>query len=377
MSQEHRRSSGPSGGQGSPAPAQGNGGGRHVRRRKRKGYGCFGAIFYVIFVIGASALIAGLGWLAADDVLSLTKPEAKAVVEIKEGESIDDIAKQLKEDGLIKYPFLFKLYLSLSSSEEKIDPGKYELNTEMDYRALGMAMRKSSLYRSTISVMIPEGFEQDQILKKLAENGVSSYEELKKSADTDDFAFSFLEGVPKGNNRLEGYLFPDTYEFYVNEAPKEAIKKMLSVFNKKLTEQLREKAEDMEMSIREVLTVASLIEKEAANDEERAAVASVIYNRLKSDKYPYLQIDATIQYALPERKARLTNEDLKFESPYNTYQNKGLPPGPIACPGINSIKAALYPANTNFYFYVLTKEGVHKFSKTLEEHNAAIAANAN
>ena len=376
MSQEYKNRTGEHAEQGNAGAVTPHTGERRVRRKKRKGYGCFGAIVYVVFVIGISTLLAGLGWLAADDVLSLSKPEGSAVIEIKEGESIDDIAQQLKEDGLIKYPFLFKLYLSLSESEEKIDPGKYELTTDMDYRALGMAMRKSSLYRSTVSVMIPEGYEQDQILRLLADNGVNSYNELKKAANNEDFAFTFLDGLPKGENRLEGYLFPDTYEFYVNEAPKEAIKKMLANFNKRLTEQLRERAKELEMPIQDVLTIASLIEKEAANDDERATVASVIYNRLKSEKYPYLQIDATIQYALPERKARLTTEDTKYESPYNTYLYKGLPPGPIACPGINSIKAALYPAKTDYFFYVLSKDGGHKFSKTLEEHNAAIAANA-
>jgi UPF0755 protein len=136
---------------------------------------------------------------------------------------------------------------------------------------------------------------------------------------------------------------------------------------------MRTRAQDIKMTIHQAITLASLIEKEAADDSERPVISSVIHNRLNSKQYPYLQIDAAIQYALPERKAKLSIEDTKIDSPYNTYKNKGLPVGPIASPGLASIKAALYPDETDYYFYALGDDGKHKFSKTIEEQQAFLA----
>ncbi|MGI6577422.1 MAG: endolytic transglycosylase MltG [Eubacteriales bacterium] len=337
--------------------------------------GCFSAIIYFLFVIGASALFAGLGWLCADDVLALTKEDITASVEIDEDDNISEIADKLNEAGIVRYPFLFRLYAKFSNAEEKIHPGSYEVKGTMDYRALVSAMRSTSTYRSIVNVTIPEGFTVEQILLRLSDYGVNTYENLLDVCENYDFEYSFLEGLPEGKYRLEGFLFPDTYSFYVNENPVSAINKLLSNYNRKMTQSLREKIDQSGYTMREILTIASLIEKEAANNDERGKISSVIYNRLNSKNLRLLQIDATIQYVLPERKGLLSREDTLIDNPYNTYKYEGLPPGPICNPGIASIKAALNPENTKYYFYALTKEGVHEFSRTSEEHQRVIDEN--
>ena len=332
------------------------------RKSKPIGSGCLSGIMYFVFVMGAAVILATVGWISANDVLGLIKPDTTATVVITEGESISDLAEQLKEAGVINYPFLFKLYGKLSHAEDKIDPGTYDISADLDYSAIISALRDSSSYRATVRVTIPEGYELEQIFALLESKGVCAADELKQSADTYDFDYDFLQDVPMQENRLEGYLFPDTYEFYVGETPVNALDKMLSNFDTRLTEAFRERAAELDMSIADVINIASLIEKEAAVDSERATIASVINNRLAEDDY--LQIDATIQYFLPVRKEYLTTADTKIDNPYNTYMYKGLPPGPICSPGLASIKAALYPDDTNYYYYALNIEGTHNFFKT-------------
>ena len=252
--------------------------------------------------------------------------------------------------------------LAVSLSALVLTPSK------LDYNAMIHAMQQRTdtlKERDTVTVMIPEGKTLRQTFQILNEHGVCTYETLMECATNHDFKYSFLKELPLGDeNRLEGYMFPDTYEFFAPSSPEEAINRFLSNYETKITGEMKEKAEAMGYSFHEILTVASLIEMEAGNDTERPTIASVIYNRLNSSYYPYLQIDATIQYALGERKESLTYRDLEIDSPYNTYKYTGLPPGPIANPGMASIRAALNPESTGYYFYALNKKGTHNFFST-------------
>jgi len=361
-----------------PQPVSGNPGRLATRRRRRKkrgGMGCFGAMLYFCLIICISALFAGFGWLCADDLLALTKEDKISVIEVTEEDSVSTIADKLKNGGVIKYPWLFRLYGAYTHADEKIDPGSYQVNSIMDFRALISAMRETSEYRTEVSVTIPEGFTLKQILERLAENGVSSYEELEDACTNFEFDNALLEGLPAGEGRLEGYLFPDTYTFYVNNDPANAIGKFISNLSSKFTADMRTRAESLDYSISEILTIASLIEKEAANAAEMPVISSVIHNRLNSKNFQLLQIDATIQYILPERKAKLSFDDLKIDNPYNTYLYEGLPPGPICSPGLNAIKAALYPDKTKYYYYALTDEGVHAFAKNADEFQEILNSN--
>ena len=351
-----------------PAPEAGN---KVVKAQRRQKTGCFGALLFFAFVVGISTLLAVLGWMAAKDVLALGKADVTAIVEVDKEDTVADVAQKLHDAGLVEYPFLFKIYGSFAhvDEEKKISAGSFELNSTMDYRALVTAMNSYSDNRIVVTVTIPEGYELRQIVKLLADNGVAAEDDLWGTLANYDFEYSFLEDVPLGDRfRLEGYLFPDTYDFYLSENTVTAVNKMLANFNSKFTEEMRNMAAEKGMTIREVLTVASMIEREAAGDDERSTIASVIYNRLNSDNFPCIQIDATVQYAIGEHKAVLTQEDLQVDSPYNTYMYPGLPAGPIASPGAKSIMAALNPASTDYYYYALGADGVHHFFRTYDEH---------
>ncbi|NLO48173.1 MAG: endolytic transglycosylase MltG [Clostridiales bacterium] len=334
---------------------------RLVRRRRNRRLGCMGGFMYFAFIIGISIILASLLWLAASDVLALNKKEISATIEIPDDFEMNEVIDELKEKGIIEYKFLFRIFAKISEAETKIDPGTYQLSTKYDYRAIVAKLQEGADSMMIVEVTIPEGKSLKQTFEILEENRVCKTSELWEAAANYDFSYDFLSSSTLGDEmRLEGFLFPDTYEFYVDSSPQYVIDKFLSNFDNRVTDVMYNQAELRGMTMHEVVTVASLIEMEAGNNQERPTIASVIYNRLASD-YSYLEIDATIQYVLEERKAYLTNQDLLIDSPYNTYLNKGLPPGPIANPGIASIKAALEPEETDYFYYALNKENTHNF----------------
>ena len=342
-------------------------------------------IIYSCSVLLAALLIAIGTWMAADDVLSLTGAEREVTVEIQENASLSSVASQLKEQGLIKYPLLFRLYGKLFHADTKIAAGSHTLSTAYDYRALVVGMMASGGSRETVTVTIPEGYTAARIFALLEESGVCAAQELTEAVGTVEYDF-LSDTDPSDPNRLEGWLFPDTYEFYMDDDPENVLAKFLNNFETKFDSDMRESLEELNASLsaraaekgadftpltlRDLVTVASMIEKEASVSAERTTVASVIYNRLTDPDYPLLQVDATVYYALGTWDRELTAEDLRTESPYNTYVAEGLPAGPICSPGLNCLKAALYPADSDYYFYALDTNGSHHFSHNMEEHNA-------
>lgn len=296
--------------------------------------------------------------------------------------NMDYVTDALKDAGLIEYKWLFNLFCKVSTASEKVSPGEYELKSTFDYRALIQNMRAGSASTVTVDVTLPEGFSMYQIFKRLEEKNVCSYEELMESAANDNFNYSFLPDeahsslyadLPYGDaTRLEGFLFPDTYQFYVGMQASSAINKMLETFYYKQTAEMLQKAADMNMSINDVVVVASLIEKEAANDGERATIASVIYNRIYSGMP--IGIDASILYPYPEHEGAPTAEMLETDTPYNSRLHTGLPPTPICSPGMASINAALNPESSSYYYYALdTATGAHRFFTNETEFNNFVA----
>lgn len=368
-----------------------------ISKRRDKKTGCLGGLMYFVFIVSVSVILACLGWMAASDVLALNKgadiievtlPETvftQKNIDVKDADGnvtgtetvniadIGQIASILKDAGIIKYKSLFKLYSGFSSAKEKMDPGTYSLSTEYDYRAIVKKMQFGSDSQVRTLVTFPEGFTMKEIFKRLEENKICKYDDLMNCAANLDFNYKFLENIPLGDaSRLEGFLFPDTYEFYQGMTPEAAIDTFLQIFHYKLTAEIWSLAEAKGLTMRDIVNIASMIEKEAANDDERATIASVIYNRLKINMP--LGIDATIQYILPEHKDKLTAADFEIDSPYNTRKTSGLPPTPIANPGFPSIVATLKPATTNYLFYALdTATGTHKFFKNAAEFNAFVA----
>ena len=378
---------------------------RKGRPRRRKGYGLLGiphllaTVVWLLIIVAIGVSLGRMLWVCAADVLAFGREEKIVTISITTDDTMETIATKLQENGLIRYPELFLLYADLTDAEEKITTGSFTLNTIYDYHALVNQMSPRSGNRVVIEdVLIPEGYSCRQIFALLESKGICKAADLEAWAangELDDYWF--LEGVERGDKYcLEGFLFPDTYDFYENSTPKAALEKMLDGFDYRFSEELyaqlpalnehisdlmRKNGKDEayiaenQLDLRKLVTVASLIEEETASATESYKIASVIYNRLYNwgSNPPYLNIDAAIFYALGEHKEALTSEDLQIDSPYNTYLYTGLVPGPISNPGLDSLKAALDPESTSYYYYVLdTATGSHRFSKTYAEHQKNI-----
>ena len=358
---------------------------RKGRPKRRKGEGLFGIPNILVTVVWL-ALIVAIGvtagrmlWVCAADVLAFGREDKPVTITIYEADTMEDIVDKLHANGLIRYKSLFNLYASISEAEEDIKPGIYDLNTRYDYHALVNFMSPKSS-REVVELTIPEGYTCQQIFALLEENRVcTALDAAAYAANGELNEYWFLEGVERGSeNCLEGYLFPDTYEFYKNSTPREALQRMLNNFEIKFTEDLHSKLAELnekfgaEYTIREIAIVASLIEKESAHPEESPKIAGVIYNRLFNwgNNPKLLNIDAAIVYA---QGGDAEHIDTGLDHPYNTYKYPGLTPGPIANPGLASLKAALSPETHNYFYYVLNPStGRHQFSTTNEEHNSWI-----
>lgn len=373
-----------------------------VRQSRESRSGCIGGLMYFVFIVCVSIILACLAWMAASDALALNKQSFSAVVNLPtsifETKTVDDLDKDgnvigtktvrsadisyvsdaLKEAGLIQYKWLFEFFCKISHADRKVTPGNYELKSSFDYRALVQNMHAGSGAAMTIDVTFPEGFTMEQIFRRLEEKEVCSYEDLMEAAANYKYNYSFLNSDASGDpTRLEGFLFPDTYQFYVGMQASSAINKFLETFHYLLTADMLKQASDLNLNMRQIVIIASLIEKEAAVDTEadyddRALISSVIFNRLKEGMT--LGIDASILYVFPEHEGAPTSEMLAFDSPYNTRLYTGLPPTPICNPGLASIKAALNPESTNYYYYALnTATGRHEFFTNAEDFDAFVA----
>ena len=374
--------------------------GKKGRPARKKGYGLLGiphilaTVVWLAIILWVGVSLGRVIWVCATDVLAFGREEQIVSVTVEETDTLDDIAHKLQSAGLIRYPELFKAYGTLTDAREDISAGTFNLNTIYDYMALVNHMASYSSSREVVKVTIPEGYNCEQMFKLLEDKGVCKAEYLREYAANgklDDYWF--LEGVERGTpNCLEGFLFPDTYQFYLNDSAANVMEKLLDGFEYRFSEDHRAAIdtlnvklaammeangydgvyiESQKFDVRKVIIVASLIEEETANSDESYKIASVIYNRLTNQKaHPYLNIDATLMYVLGHKNS-LTAEDLAYDSPYNTNINKGLIPGPITNPGLNSINAALNPDNTNYHYYVLdtrseTRE--HHFSESYDDH---------
>ncbi len=357
------------------------------RPKRKKGEGLFGIpSILVTFVWLALIVMIGVTagrmlWICAADVLAFGRGDRTVTLTIYEADTMDDIVDKLYDNGLIRYKSLFSLYASISDAQEDIKPGIYDLNTRYDYHALVNFMSPRSS-REVVTLTIPEGYTCRQIFSLLEEHRICTAVDIAAYAASGELNdYWFLKDLDRGfETCLEGYLFPDTYEFYKNSTPREALTRMLNNYEIKFSEEMRASIDTLnarfgsDYTVREITIIASLIEKESAAPGESPSVSGVIYNRLFNwgNTPAYLNIDASIVYAL-DGKAELTREDLQMDHPYNTYTNIGLTPGPISNPGLASLQAALDPESHNYYYYVLNPStGMHQFSTTYEEHSGYV-----
>ena len=341
---------------------------RSMKSGKKKKRAKFDKNFfiYIAIVLGLSMLLSAWVITAVNDMLALDKEDKEIIVTIPPNATAADVAEILDDSGVVNREYLFRFFTWLTEDGATFPAGSYNLNSNLDYRAILRRITSQKKVLDTVKVTISEGMENHQIVDILVDKKVCEREKLEEVLANADFDYSFVKELPKGKvTRLEGYLFPDTYEFYVGDSAERVINKFLENFDNKFGEDAKEKAEKLGFTTHELITLASIIEREALASD-RKNISSVFHNRLK--KGQKLESCATVQYILEERKDVLSIEDTKIDNEYNTYKYKGLPPGPIANPGIDAITAALYPADTDYYFFALQEDGTHKFSKTYEEH---------
>lgn len=289
------------------------------------------------------------------------------LVTVPSGATTSSIGGILMDQELIQSETIFKMAAKELEADGKMKAGDYLLSQAMSTDEIIDKLVSGDVVINTFTFTIPEGFEIRNIVDRLEAEGYIDREAFEAELANGQFDYWFLDGV----SNLEGYLFPDTYEMRVGSSEHEIINRMLQRFDEIFDETYQARLSELDMSMNDLVTLASIIEREARAKEEFPIVSSVFHNRINQGML--LQSCATVQYILGERKERLTYDDIAIDSPFNTYINAGLPPGPIASPGRLAIESALYPEDTDYFYFVVKKDGggTHVFSRTLEEHNRA------
>ncbi|MED0702093.1 MULTISPECIES: endolytic transglycosylase MltG [Aeribacillus] len=332
----------------------------------------------IAFVVLFAGVIGG-GYLYVRSALKPVDPDNKepVKVQIPIGSSVSQIASILEKNDIIKSAIVFKYYVKFKN-ESGFQAGNYQFNQSMTIQEIVERLKKGELMgEAAIKLTIPEGLQLSEIADIIAKHTPYSKKEIMNQLTNQQFIKQMQKKYPNTitddifNGRikyaLEGYLYPATYSFYEESPP---LSEIIETMIKKTDEMLvpyRNKMKELSLSTHQFLTLASLVEEEATEKADREKIASVFYNRL--EKNMPLQTDPTVLYSLGKHKERVYYKDLEVNSPYNTYKNKGLPPGPIANAGKQSLDAVANPADTNYFYFLATKEGEVIFTKTLDEHN--------
>jgi len=324
-----------------------------------------------VFLFGLSGGLARAGIAAIDGPAgSSTSPVPFTV---RTGDSASEVGRRLEQEKLIRSGLLFRLLVSYRRVGSELVAGDYELSPSMRMDEIVDKFRRGEV--ATVRFTVPEGLRGEEIAEIVASNGFASREEFLRTFRQSRFNYGFLADRP-ADSALEGYLFPDTYSVSPRLSAEGVIDVMLRNFGAHYSPDMKNRAAAMGLSTYQVVTLASIVEREAVLPAERPVIAGVLLNRLR-DGMP-LETDPTVQYALGSQpssrgsdgywKRNLSMKDLEVDSPYNTYRNKGLPPGPIANPGLAAMVAVLNPTVTDYYFFVAKNDGSHAFSKTMDEH---------
>ncbi len=324
------------------------------------------ALILVVVLILALTAIA-----CYNDYSGAWKPSNSEKINIPKNSSTSRIADILEEQDIIEMPLLFRITSKLTGNDGKYQFGEFELNSSMSYEQIMKTLQTPTWDKSEFNLTFPEGWTIKQIAEKLEENGVCDDDDFIKALEKNDFDFEFLKNIKKDKlefNKMEGYVFPDTYTFKPNEDPKSVAKKFLSNFDKKYTDSMKQRCKELGFSQDELITLASIIQAEAPDVANMKKVSSVFHNRLKSDSgFAKLESDPTIKYG---RETIEDDASQEVITAYNTYQSQGLPPGAICNPGIDAINATLYPDTTDFYYFCSNLDTREFFyAKTFEQHN--------
>lgn len=332
-------------------------------------------IVVIIFVFASIYKGATWAYASAYDVMAKSPNENKTImnvdVSIPRGASTETIANILDDKGLISNALYFRIVSKFNGYDGQFQYGDYVFNTGMNEEDIMKILVTEGAKRETVKFTIPEGYTIVQIAKKLEDEGVCTSKDFMTAIADVDYGYKFISEIPERNLRLQGYLFPSTYEIYKDSTAQDVVSTMLKQFDYVFKDEYYTRAQELGYTVDQIISIASIIEKEVKVPEERAKVAGVIYNRLNINMN--LQMCSTVMYVLDKPREKLFYKDLEIESPYNTYKYAGLPLGPIANPGEASIKAALYPEENDYLYFVLIDpiEGRHEFNTSLDAHNSA------
>lgn len=321
-------------------------------------------LFIAVFVSLAGFILYGLYQF----YMPPDAAEAKNYV-VEKGEGMKEIGRELQEQKIIRSSFWFEVYIWLSGEQNKLQAGRYSFKAGQSMAEVAENISGGKITENAVWVTIPEGFTSAQINERLIAAGLGptqiiGQEKINEFADE----YEFFAGAP-GESGLEGFLFPDTYKFEKDATQKEILQKMLDNFGSKLTQNLLPDIASQGKTIFEIVTMASILEKEGKTAEDKKIISGIFWKRL-ADNYP-LESDATLSYIFGDKEARHTIEQTKIDSSYNTYKYAGLPPGPINNPGLDAILAAVYPEKSDYYYFLTKPDtGEAVFAKTLQEHNA-------
>ncbi len=355
----------------------------HMDEKERAMWGCAGGIFYVLAILGVSLVLACFIIMAALDLTGINKSGIDVRVTLEEGATTETVAATLKEHKLIDHTFFFTLYSNLTGDDSEYKSGVYTLSANMGYGNIVDRLR-AGVPRTVVSVTIPEGYTIDDIALLMEEKAVCTKGAFYDAVLEGDYSdYSFIASLPKEEGEyagrgyaLEGYMFPDTYEFYTGSTGETVVRKLLNNFDNRVDTTYKTTIAAMGMTVNEVVTLASIVQAEAGSDEW-SRVARVLINRLNNTaEYPCLQCDATINYF---KKLDLSVSGLTIDqSAYDTHVRKGLTPGAISNPGMKAINAVLSPSEADdvkdcYYFATDMETGITYYSRTYAEHQAICA----
>jgi len=325
-------------------------------------------LYFFTFCILAFLLAFGFIFYSLFQIYIPLNSGQSQIIEINKGQGVKEIAKVLEEKKLIRSDFWFETYLWLEDKQNKLQAGRYLIDSNLSIAKIAEIIIEGRVIPDEVWVTVPEGFTLKQLIARFIENGFDSIKEIEGKT-TDDFRsrYQFLADAPNKVS-LQGFLFPDTYKFKKEAGVDELIAKMLDNFDGKLTAKMRQDIKNQNRTIFEIVIMASLLEKEALLSADRKIISGIFWKRIK-DNYP-LESDATLSYIFNDKKTRHSIEETKIDSPYNTYLHPGLPPTPINNPGLDAIEAAIYPQESNYYFFLTKPDtGEAVFASTLKEHN--------
>ena len=341
------------------------------------------ALTYIVLVLVVSVFISVFVILVGNDVFAFVKSDDEIDVTIPEGATTADIAEILAENNIISHPGIFKMYAAFKKEDDNYIAGTYTVSPSMSYDELRREFKPKPAV-GTSWITIPEGYTTDEIIDLMVSYGIGTREGYVDVINNYDFDYWFIDALEAEEDsgeryyRLDGYLFPDTYEFYNSSSEATVIDRMLQRFDQVFVEDYRTRAKEIGMSVDDVLTMASLIEKEAGGAEDYRIVSSVFHNRLNRPwDFPRLESDATVVYAIQmmtgERPTTITPEDNQnTDNPYNTYLYEGLPPGPITNPSASAIRYALYPMESTYYYFISADNGTTLYASNWPQHQQNI-----